>query len=199
MSHEGGRACCGLVVCNSVPGHPIQDDTHSDVRISSLRLRPTDYATPLIAKLNSMYARCRVGNTASISTHCWACVRQDSRGAVAPELPPPVGISIGTVPPVLAPSIIALGHGSGHGSVFRKPPMTRGRRRDGMIQTVEHRLFVHNNNVMGSGPDGWRRNRTEAAKRLIARAAAAACAGRELRAARTGGRPLRHPRKPRTG
>ena len=37
-----------------------------------------------------------------------------------------------------------------------------------MTQAVQHRVFVDGNNVMGSRPDGWWRNRAEAARRLIA-------------------------------
>ncbi len=37
-----------------------------------------------------------------------------------------------------------------------------------MTQAVQRRVFVDGNNVMGSRPDGWWRDRTEAARRLIA-------------------------------
>ena len=37
-----------------------------------------------------------------------------------------------------------------------------------MTQAVQHRVFVDGNNVMGSRPDGWWRDRAEAARRLIA-------------------------------
>lgn len=37
-----------------------------------------------------------------------------------------------------------------------------------MTQAVRHRVFVDGNNVMGSRPDGWWRDRAEAARRLIA-------------------------------
>ena len=51
---------------------------------------------------------------------------------------------------------------------FREASATRGRRQDGMTQAVQHRVFVDGNNVMGSRPDGWWRDRAEAARRLIA-------------------------------
>ena len=37
-----------------------------------------------------------------------------------------------------------------------------------MTQAVQHRVFVDGNNVMGSRPDGWWRDRAEATRRLIA-------------------------------
>ena len=37
-----------------------------------------------------------------------------------------------------------------------------------MTQSVQPRVFVDGNNVMGSRPDGWWRDRAEAARRLVA-------------------------------
>ena len=37
-----------------------------------------------------------------------------------------------------------------------------------MIQAAQSRVFVDGNNVMGSRPDGWWRDRAEAARRLVA-------------------------------
>ena len=37
-----------------------------------------------------------------------------------------------------------------------------------MIQTAQSRVFVDGNNVMGSRPDGWWRDRAGAARRLVA-------------------------------
>ena len=37
-----------------------------------------------------------------------------------------------------------------------------------MTQAVQPRVFVDGNNVMGSRPDGWWRDRAEAARRLVA-------------------------------
>ena len=37
-----------------------------------------------------------------------------------------------------------------------------------MIQAAQTRVFVDGNNVMGSRPDGWWRDRGEAARRLVA-------------------------------
>ena len=39
---------------------------------------------------------------------------------------------------------------------------------DSMIQAAQTRVFVDGNNVMGSRPDGWWRDRAEAARRLVA-------------------------------
>ena len=39
---------------------------------------------------------------------------------------------------------------------------------DSMTQVAHSRVFVDGNNVMGSRPDGWWRDRTEAASRLVA-------------------------------
>ena len=37
-----------------------------------------------------------------------------------------------------------------------------------MTQAAQFRVFVDGNNVMGSRPDGWWRDRAEAARRLVA-------------------------------
>ena len=37
-----------------------------------------------------------------------------------------------------------------------------------MIQAAQSRVFVDGNNVMGSRPDGWWRDRAGAARRLVA-------------------------------
>ena len=37
-----------------------------------------------------------------------------------------------------------------------------------MIRAAQSRVFVHGNNVLGSRPDGWSRDRAEAARRLLA-------------------------------
>ena len=39
---------------------------------------------------------------------------------------------------------------------------------DGMTQAAQSRVFVDGNNVMGSRPDGWWRDRADAARRLVA-------------------------------
>ena len=39
---------------------------------------------------------------------------------------------------------------------------------DSMTQAAQSRVFVDGNNVMGSRPDGWWRDRAEAARRLVA-------------------------------
>ena len=39
---------------------------------------------------------------------------------------------------------------------------------DNMTQAAQSRVFVDGNNVMGSRPDGWWRDRAEAARRLVA-------------------------------
>ena len=106
---------------------------------------------------------------------------------MARKLTSPVGIRTGTVSSVLAPSTIALGDGSGHCFVFGKPPITRGHLRAGMIQNVQHRGFVYGNNVIGSGPDAWWLEHTDAAQRLTAKVVATASARRKYRAARGGG------------
>ena len=37
-----------------------------------------------------------------------------------------------------------------------------------MTQAAQSTVFVDGNNIMGSRPDGWRRDRAEAARRLVA-------------------------------
>ena len=41
-------------------------------------------------------------------------------------------------------------------------------RHDGMTQVAQSKVFVDGNNVMGSRPDGWWRDRADAARRLVA-------------------------------
>ena len=51
---------------------------------------------------------------------------------------------------------------------FREDFATGARPQDGMTQAAQSRVFVDGNNVMGSRPDGWWRDRAEAARRLVA-------------------------------
>ena len=46
--------------------------------------------------------------------------------------------------------------------------MYRGEGYCGTVQTMTRTVLVDGNNVMGSRPDGWWRNRAEAAQRLVA-------------------------------
>ena len=50
---------------------------------------------------------------------------------------------------------------------LRADPATSRRADDGMIQAARTRVFVDGNNVMGSRPDGWWRDRAGAARRLV--------------------------------
>ena len=51
---------------------------------------------------------------------------------------------------------------------WRVASAAQGRRQDDMNQAVQPRMFVDGNNVMGSRPDGWWRDRAGAARRIIA-------------------------------
>ena len=46
--------------------------------------------------------------------------------------------------------------------------VAQGRRQDDMDQAVQPRMFVDGNNVMGSRPNGWWRDRAGAARRIVA-------------------------------
>ena len=51
---------------------------------------------------------------------------------------------------------------------WRVASAAQGRRQDDMNQALQPRMFVDGNNVMGSRPDGWWRDRAGAARRIVA-------------------------------
>lgn len=65
------------------------------------------------------------------------------------------------------PSIIAPRQGKRASPGYRKTPATRRRPQNRMTRAAHSRIFIDGNNVMGSRPDGWWRDRAGAVRRLV--------------------------------